>query len=85
MVAMDSKMARDNGADPEAPPSERRGSLVVDPNLASEEDAAVLAKMGYVYTHMATQTTRLMAEWLETNSFVKLLAGTSKSFAATSA
>ncbi|EXJ66420.1 uncharacterized protein A1O5_10572 [Cladophialophora psammophila CBS 110553] len=29
------------------PPSERRGSLVVDTNLASEEDAAVLAKMGY--------------------------------------
>ncbi|KIW53910.1 hypothetical protein PV05_06318 [Exophiala xenobiotica] len=44
MVAMDSKL---NGADPEAPPSERRGSLLVDPTLASEEDAAVLAKMGY--------------------------------------
>ena len=33
----------------ESPPSEqaRRGSLIVDTNLASEEDAAVLAKMGY--------------------------------------
>ncbi|KIX94745.1 uncharacterized protein Z520_09435 [Fonsecaea multimorphosa CBS 102226] len=29
------------------PPSERRGSLIVDTTLASEEDAAVLAKMGY--------------------------------------
>ncbi|KAJ9616640.1 GABA-specific high-affinity permease [Cladophialophora chaetospira] len=29
------------------PPSERRGSLVVDTALAGEEDAAVLAKMGY--------------------------------------
>lgn len=27
--------------------SVRRGSLVVDPNLANEEDAGVLAKMGY--------------------------------------
>ena len=31
----------------ESPDGARRGSLVVDPNLASEEDAAVLAKMGY--------------------------------------
>ncbi|KAL2428739.1 GABA-specific permease [Exophiala dermatitidis] len=30
-----------------ASPGERRGSLLVDPKLASEEDAAVLAKMGY--------------------------------------
>lgn len=32
----------------EAPPSEqgRRGSLIVDTKLASEADAAVLAKMG---------------------------------------
>ncbi|EXJ61899.1 hypothetical protein A1O7_02330 [Cladophialophora yegresii CBS 114405] len=30
-----------------ASPSERRGSLVVDTTLAGEEDAAVLAKMGY--------------------------------------
>jgi hypothetical protein len=30
------------------PASERRGSLLVDPRLTSEEDAAVLAKMGYV-------------------------------------
>ncbi|OCT49925.1 hypothetical protein CLCR_07722 [Cladophialophora carrionii] len=30
------------------PPSERRGSLVVDTTLAGEEDAAVLAKMGFV-------------------------------------
>ena len=51
MVAMDSKL---NGADPEAPPSERRGSLVVDPTLASEEDAAVLAKMGCVYMAKTT-------------------------------
>ncbi len=29
-------------------PSERRGSLVVDDVLAGEEDAAVLAKMGFV-------------------------------------
>jgi hypothetical protein len=37
----------------EAPPSEqaRRGSLIVDTKLASEEDAAVLAKMGY--THLS--------------------------------
>ncbi|ETN45724.1 uncharacterized protein HMPREF1541_09557 [Cyphellophora europaea CBS 101466] len=34
-----------NAASPDR--SERRGSLVVDPTLASEEDAAVLAKMGY--------------------------------------
>jgi hypothetical protein len=30
------------------PPPERRGSLVVDTTLAGEEDAAVLAKMGFV-------------------------------------
>lgn len=28
--------------------AQRRASLTVDPKLASEEDAAVLAKMGYV-------------------------------------
>jgi hypothetical protein len=30
----------------ESPEGHRRGSLIVDHNLASEEDAAVLAKMG---------------------------------------
>lgn len=46
MVATDSKLPE--GDDPRGgPPSERRGSLMVDPKLASEEDAAVLAKMGY--------------------------------------
>ena len=54
MVATDSKIVENNGADPEAPPSERRGSLVVDPTLASEEDAAVLAKMGCVYMAKTT-------------------------------
>ena len=54
MVATDSKIVENNGADPEAPPSERRGSLVVDPTLASEEDAAVLANMGCVYMAKTT-------------------------------
>jgi hypothetical protein len=34
-------------------PSERRGSIVVDGALASEEDAAVLAKMGCVHSSIA--------------------------------
>jgi amino acid transporter len=43
----------------QGPPSERRGSLVVDPTLANEEDAAVLAKMGYVVSLCAVRMRRL--------------------------
>ena len=47
---MDTKGAGD-GATDSAPESGRRGSLLVDTRLASEEDAAVLAKMGYSGLH----------------------------------
>lgn len=49
-MVVDTKAASTDahGAHGEAP-SERRPSVVVDKNLASEEDAAVLAKMGYVH------------------------------------
>ena len=42
----DVKGASDDGSG-HTPPSEHRGSVVVDTSLAGEEDAAVLAKMGY--------------------------------------
>lgn len=45
-VKSHSQMAADD-----ATQQERRGSLLVDPTLASEEDAAVLAKMGCVQFH----------------------------------
>ena len=47
---MDIKGAID-GATDDALESRRRGSLLVDTHLASEEDAAVLAKMGYSSLH----------------------------------
>ena len=61
-----------NAASPDR--SERRGSLVVDPTLASEEDAAVLTKMGSVLLDVTMCRT-------DTNS---MFSATNRSFGATS-
>ena len=45
-AALNNKVAGDDARDSESS-EPRRGSLVLDAKLASEEDAAVLAKMGY--------------------------------------
>ena len=47
-MASDAKQATVGGAGDRHGSADRRGSIVVDQALASEEDAAVLAKMGWV-------------------------------------